>query len=132
MSSRNILVIDDNFWIRRLVITVLRRRGFECDEAIDGLEAMEKIRAADYDGVILDLMMPRANGFEVIAFLVDEKPQLLATTIVLTADSSRWNDPALSPVARVVQKPFDVNEFVGIVDEITSGAAGAGSASEPT
>lgn len=128
MSARNILVIDDNFWIRRLVVTVLRRHGFICDEANDGLEGMEKIRADEYDGVILDLMMPRADGFEVIAFLVAEKPGLLATTIVLTADSSRWNDPALAPVARVVQKPFDVNEFVQLVDEITSGAAGAGSA----
>jgi CheY-like chemotaxis protein len=125
MRSRNILIVDDNFWIRRLVITVLRRHGFSCEEANDGVEAMEKIRAHGYDGVILDLMMPRASGFEVIAFLVDEKPELLATTIVLTADSSRWNDPALAPVARVVQKPFDVHEFVLLVEEITSGPAGA-------
>jgi DNA-binding response OmpR family regulator len=125
MRSRNILIVDDNFWIRRLVVTVLRRRGFSCEEANDGIEAMEKIRADGYDGVILDLMMPRASGFEVIAFLEAEKPELLATTIVLTADSSRWSDPALGPVARVVQKPFDVNEFVALVDEITSGGAGA-------
>jgi DNA-binding response OmpR family regulator len=125
MSSRTILVIDDNFWIRRLVVTVLRRHGFACDEAIDGLEAMERIRERDYDGIILDLMMPRANGFEVIGFLTAERPALLATTIVLTADSSRWNDPALSPVAKVVQKPFDVTDFVGQVEEILGGSAGA-------
>ncbi len=124
MDARTILIIDDNFWIRRLVVTVLRRHGFTCDEANDGLEAMEKIRSNGYDGVILDLMMPRANGFEVIAFLVAERPDLLPTTIVLTADSSRWNDPALAPVARVVQKPFDVNDFVVLVEEITRKRAG--------
>jgi DNA-binding response OmpR family regulator len=123
MPARTILVIDDNFWIRRLVVTVLRRHGFVCDEAIDGVEAMEKLRSAWYDGIILDLMMPRANGFEVIAFLVAERPELLPGTIVLSADSSRWNDPALSPVAKVVQKPFDVNEFVLLVEEITSRGA---------
>jgi CheY-like chemotaxis protein len=76
--------------------------------------------------VILDLMMPRANGFDVIAFLTAERPDLLPTTIVLTADSSRWNDPALSPVARVVQKPFDVKDFVDLVEEIANRGAGNG------
>ncbi len=128
MSARTILVIDDNFWIRRLVVTVLRRHGFSCDEANDGIEAMEKIRANGYDAVILDLMMPRANGFDVIAFLVAERPDLLPTTIVLTADSSRWNDPALASVARVVQKPFDVNDFVVLVEEIANRGAGEGQA----
>lgn len=126
MDARNILVIDDNFWIRRLVVTVLRRHGFSCDEANDGVEAMEKIRSDGYDAVILDLMMPRANGFDVIAFLTAERPDLLSTTIVLTADSSRWNDPALSPVARVVQKPFDVNDFVVLVEEIAKRGHGNG------
>lgn len=123
-DARSILVIDDNLWIRRLVVTVLRRHGFACDEANDGVEAMEKIRSDGYDGVILDLMMPRANGFDVIAFLTAERPDLLGTTIVLTADSSRWSDPALAPVARVVQKPFDVNDFVHLVDEITAKGSG--------
>lgn len=128
MSARNILVIDDNLWIRRLVVTVLGRSGFHCEEAVDGVEAIEKIRSGRYDALILDLMMPRADGFKVIAFLSAEKPEQLRTTIVLTADSSRWNDPALDAVARVVPKPFEVKAFVDIVEEISGGAAGAGSA----
>lgn len=126
MSARRILIIDDNLWIRRLVVTLLRRNGFACDEAVDGLEAIEKIRASPYDGVILDLMMPRADGFKVIELLEAERPEQLRTTIVLTADSSRWNDPVLNVVARVVEKPFEVHAFVQVVEEIAGGAAGAG------
>ncbi|HUP64740.1 MAG TPA: response regulator [Thermoanaerobaculia bacterium] len=112
MSFLRILVVDDNLWIRRLLVTILDREGYHPIEARDGVEAMDLVRAEKFDGIILDLMMPRADGFDVIRFLNAEKPELLPITIVLTADSSRWDDPELSLVGKVVRKPFQMEEII--------------------
>jgi CheY-like chemotaxis protein len=119
MTADNVLIVDDNVWIRRLLVTILRRHGYTSREAHDGIEAIEHLNGEEsYDGIILDLMMPRADGFEVIAHLRSNHPEMLARTIVLTADSSRWSSDDLEDVARVVRKPFDVNELVHLLEEI--------------
>ena len=119
MTADNVLIVDDNVWIRRLLVTILRRHGYTSQEALDGIEAIEQLNGENnFDGIILDLMMPRADGFEVIAHLRRNHPEMLARTIVLTADSSRWSSEDLDGVARVIRKPFDVNELVHLLEEI--------------
>ncbi|NLW15536.1 MAG: response regulator transcription factor [Erysipelothrix sp.] len=58
-----ILVVDDEAKIRAVVKEYAKVSGFECDEAADGLEAIECIKANDYDVVIMDVMMPNLDGF---------------------------------------------------------------------
>lgn len=118
MSAGRILVADDNLWIRRLLLTILKRHGYDCVEAVDGLIAIDHLRAGEWDGVILDLMMPRADGFEVIRFLRKDRPELLPITVVLTADSSRWSHEDLDVVGRVIQKPFDMHELVPMLAKV--------------
>ncbi|HVT02245.1 MAG TPA: response regulator, partial [Thermoanaerobaculia bacterium] len=62
-----VLLVDDNDSIRRLVLKMLERDGITVDQACDGLEAITKLQENDYDLTILDLMMPRASGFDVLA-----------------------------------------------------------------
>lgn len=118
MSANNVLIVDDNVWIRRLLVTILKRHGYTSQEAHDGIEAIEKLGGEEsFTGIILDLMMPRADGFEVISFLRGHSPEMLARTIVLTADSSRWASDDLQGVARVIRKPFDVTELVHLLEQ---------------
>src|SRR3954452_25593697 len=63
------LVVEDDPAIRRLVEKLLQRRGIEIDTAHDGREAIEKIGRDGYSVVVLDLMLPEANGYEVIAYI---------------------------------------------------------------
>src|SRR4051812_37442326 len=60
------LVVEDDPAIRRLLEKLLQRRGIEIDTAHDGRRAIERRREASYSVVILGLMLPETNGYEVI------------------------------------------------------------------
>ncbi len=63
-TIKKILVVDDTPVIRRLLCEVLVSEGYETEEAVDGMEAIEKIRLSKYDLVFCDIHMPRKNGFD--------------------------------------------------------------------
>jgi DNA-binding response OmpR family regulator len=112
-----ILIIDDDPGIRGLLTVVLRRNGFDCDVATDGAEAEKKLRTRDYDAILLDLMLPRLNGFEVLRFLKAERRNLLERVIVVTAVAEitlrDFDDQKL--VWALIRKPFDLNRLIEIV-----------------
>jgi CheY-like chemotaxis protein len=117
-----VLVVDDNEAIRRLVSKLLQHEGYAIDEAIDGLEALEKLDARSYDAVILDLMMPRATGFDVIAALRERNPGVLKKVVVLTAAMSKIDNEELNDVAGVVSKPFELDNLVTTVRDCIGAA----------
>ena len=58
----NVLVVDDNDSIRETLTILLSRRGYRCESAVNGQEAMEKVAQAHFDVVITDVHMPRWMG----------------------------------------------------------------------
>lgn len=78
-----ILVVDDEDRIRRLLNMYLTREGYEVDEAVDGLEALEKTLVKDYNCILLDQMMPEKDGLEVLEELRERKN--MTPVIMLTA-----------------------------------------------
>jgi CheY-like chemotaxis protein len=111
------LIAEDDEALRRMMVTLLRPFNLQVDEARDGLEAVERLRDHPYDVVIVDLMMPRVDGYSVIRYLEEKQPQ--ARAIITSA----VNDADLAPVARsnvvrgVLSKPFDIDEFSSSVRE---------------
>lgn len=63
-EASKILMVDDNHEIREVVNILLSGEGYEVEEAADGVQALEKIRENSYDLVILDVMMPKLNGYQ--------------------------------------------------------------------
>lgn len=62
-----VLIVDDSTMLRHLLISLLPKEyDFEIDEAVDGVEAIEKFSKAHYKLMFLDLHMPKADGFEVL------------------------------------------------------------------
>ena len=64
--AKTILVVDDERHIVRLVQVNLERAGYEVTTAYDGVEALEAVEAEIPDMIILDVMMPRMDGFEAL------------------------------------------------------------------
>lgn len=64
---RNILIIDDNDIVQLVLQKILSKEGYAVDIAINGKEGLARIGQQQYDLIITDLMMPYANGFEIIS-----------------------------------------------------------------
>src|SRR5438445_12663753 len=104
------LVVEDDPAIRRLVEKLLQRRGIVIDTARDGKQAIEKIAATTYSVVILDLMLPEVNGYEVIEYI---KKNGLRLPVAVVSAVSQQALSKLDPdvVKLIIAKPFDVHEF---------------------
>lgn len=63
---RKILIAEDDFFIRDIYSKVFSLSGYEVQVAVDGVDALEKIKAQPYDMVLLDIMMPRMTGIDVL------------------------------------------------------------------
>lgn len=113
--SGNVLIVDDDEQVREYLSRMLQREGCTVETARDGLEALEKIRKSRFEAIVLDLVMPRVDGFGVIHYLREHIPSLLRSVIILTAVSV----PQLysQPVRRIVTKPFEVEEIAKYVRE---------------
>jgi two-component system response regulator ResD len=108
------LVVEDDPAIRRLVEKLLARRNVVIDTAADGRTAMEKLRAGPYSVIVLDLMVPEVNGFEVIEFLKREKMNV-PVAVVSAVSQQALTRLDLDIVKLVISKPFDVDEFTKAV-----------------
>lgn len=117
---KHILTVDDETNIRRLVQVNLQRAGYRVTMACDGIEALECIRQERPDLVVLDVMMPRMDGFEVLRRLkVDvstaELPVIMLTAKAQDADIFRgWQSGADC----YLTKPFNPTELLAFVKRI--------------
>jgi CheY-like chemotaxis protein len=109
-----ILIADDDPAIRSLLRLILERAGLSVDVAADGHEALTMIERKNYVLILLDLQMPRANGFDVVERLRTIYPR--PVIIVLTA-LPRSQTVQLDPnvVQAIVGKPFDVSFLADII-----------------
>jgi DNA-binding response OmpR family regulator len=106
MPHHRVLVVDDEFDMRELLATVFDLGNIPHEEASDGLEALERLRDAEYGAVLLDLMMPGANGFDVLRHLEQERPEQLRRVIVVSAGSEESLARVSRTVFETVRKPF--------------------------
>jgi CheY-like chemotaxis protein len=112
--EKRVLVVDDDDAIRSLVATVLKRRGLHVDSARNGVEAVELLGTCRYLVLLLDLMMPVMNGWDVLDHLETFPATRRPIVIVLTAGSEpRAFKPDM--VAGMVRKPFDIDMLVDTV-----------------
>lgn len=100
--------------IRGLLGTVLKRHGIKCDFAENGEEAIARLGLSTYSAILLDLMMPRVDGFGVIEHL--RKSGITTPVLVITAAGiarTKLLDPAI--VKAVLVKPFEIYELIDSV-----------------
>ena len=109
-----ILIADDDPAIRSLLRLIVERSGLHVDVAADGQEALTMIERRDYALVLLDLQMPRTNGFDVVDRLRTKAPR--PVIIVLTAlPRSQTAQLDTNVVQAIVRKPFDVAFLADII-----------------
>jgi CheY-like chemotaxis protein len=116
IAGVKILVVEDNVLNQRIVSLILNKMGAVCTTAANGAEAIEKITAADYDIVLMDLNMPIMDGYET-ANHMRNKMGLKTPIIALTADTFQTDDHHYKKdgINALLTKPFDFDEFTTLV-----------------
>ncbi|MBS3735166.1 MAG: response regulator [Phycisphaerae bacterium] len=112
-------MVDDSTEISSLIEDVLSCEGASVTVCDSGEEAMSLLQISPFHLVILDLLMPRPNGRDILAFCRQLRPDLLDRTIVLTAER-RCPDVMLlgEHRIRVAHKPFDLDVFRATAREV--------------
>jgi len=83
--AKKILIIEDDKFLRELISRKLSGEGFDISEAVDGEEGIKKIKEEKPDLILLDLILPGIDGFEVLARLREE-PKLSSTPVIILSN----------------------------------------------
>jgi len=116
------LVVEDDPAIRRLVQKLLSRLHIDIDLASNGRTAIEKLSSDHYSVIVLDLMVPEVNGFEVVDFV---KSRHIGTPVAVVSAVSQQalTRLDLDVVKLVISKPFDVDEFTKAILQLCAEGA---------
>jgi CheY-like chemotaxis protein len=116
VSSACVLVVDDDPSVLRMIVSVLRRESYRVLEARNGLEALRAMERGDVQLVVLDLMMPVMNGWEVLEARAGSPALQRIPVVVVTANMGTELGLALSQgVCALLPKPFDLDALTAIV-----------------
>lgn len=89
--AKNILIIEDDKFLRELIVQKLTKEGYDAAEAIDGEEGVKKVKAVKPDLVLLDLILPGIDGFEVLKRM-KEDPSLVQIPVIILSNLGQKDD----------------------------------------
>ena len=124
-ERQTIMVVDDSITIRRVTERVLDRNGFRVVTAKDGLDAMTQLQTESPTVILLDIEMPRADGFEVAAF-VRNNPRIRGVPIIMITSRSgeKHRERAREiGVNRYVIKPYQEEQLMTELRAVMRGEA---------
>ena len=113
--AAHVLVVDDDPVNRKVARSVLEKHGFRVSEASDGVAALERVtKGGDYDLIVLDLMMPRLDGHQVLARLKGSLSTVGLPVVMLTASGEADAEVRLMEAGAddYIRKPIDPPRFI--------------------
>ncbi len=121
--AQKILVVEDDKFLRELISRKLQEEGFEVIEAIDGEEGFRKIAKENPNLVLLDLILPGIDGFELLA-KIKEDPQLSQIPVIILSNLGQRDDIEkglrLGAVDFLVKAHFTPAEIIDKVKKVLS------------
>jgi PAS domain S-box-containing protein len=128
-AAGRILVVDDEETVLEVLQECLGRAGYQVDRARNGREALDRLRGADYRGIISDMRMPGMSGPELYEILSRRWPRLAPHVLFLTGDTNHprsWEFIERTGCA-YLEKPFEIQELLSALQRVlrSPGAGGA-------
>jgi len=114
-DSKDILVVDDDVYLCDLIVDVLEAEGHVARKAANGAEALQEIRKRKPELLLLDLMMPVMNGWEVAAALKANPEWSDIPVVLITADYNAERKKNEIGARAVITKPFDIDYLAQVV-----------------
>jgi len=116
------LIVDDDDPIRAMLTKMIERENLDVDTARDGAEAIERIDEDGYRVILLDLMMPRVDGYAVLRYMKEHHPEKLRCTIIASAVPEGEIRRQIDDDVRVHSKPFDMTRLLAQIRECVEAA----------
>lgn len=123
MKGKKILVVDDEVELVKGIRIMLEKDGYEVIVAYDGQEALKKARREKPDLIILDVMLPKMDGYKVCALLKHDTKSSSIPIILFTARAHEEDIKAGEEVHAdaYITKPFKPEVLIGKIEELLSG-----------
>ena len=118
--SKLILTVDDSSSVRQMVKFTLKNAGFNVMEAVDGLDALDKVKANSVDMVITDLNMPRMDGISLIKEVRKIAQYKFIPIIMLTTESemTKKSEGKSAGATGWIVKPFKPEQILMVVKKV--------------
>jgi DNA-binding response OmpR family regulator len=123
LSRARILIVEDEPNIAESLSFILRRAHFDVDTVADGAEALSRVRRQSFSAVVLDIMLPGLNGFDVLRAIRSDNALAALPVIVLTAKGQANDRKTAESIgaSAFITKPFSnaevverIRHFVGV------------------
>jgi DNA-binding response OmpR family regulator len=116
-----VLIIEDDPFLLKLYKEILSEAGIETEESVDGETGLKKVKDRKPDLILLDIMLPKMNGLEVLEKLKEGQsskdiPVIIITNLASEEDKKRAND--LGAVRYMIKTEYEPDQVVALVKEI--------------
>ncbi len=119
MADKNsILVVDDEEALRTVLSSELESEGYAVATAGDGDEAITVLQGKSFDLVLLDIKMPRVDGFEVLRFIKDRYPSTKVIMLTGFADLKNAIESKKLGAEDFVSKPYDLVDLLTTIERV--------------
>ena len=115
-----ILVVDDEDALRTVLSSELEGEGYQVDSAADGDEAMIIVKKKPFDLVLLDIKMPKVDGFEVLKFIKEKHPAVKVIMLTGFADLKNAIESKKLGAEDFVSKPYDLVDLLTTIERVLS------------
>jgi DNA-binding NtrC family response regulator len=119
-KKSSILVVDDEDALRTVLSGELASEGYDVRTAADGDEAVTEMGKATFDLVLLDIKMPRMNGFEVLKFIKEKHPKTKVVMLTGFADLKNAIESKKLGADDFVSKPYDLVDLLTTIERVLS------------
>jgi DNA-binding NtrC family response regulator len=118
--KNSILVVDDEDALRTVLSGELINEGYDVKSAADGDEAISEVERSPFDLVLLDIKMPRMNGFEVLKYIKDKHSKTKVVMLTGFADLKNAIESKKLGADDFVSKPYDLVDLLTTIERVLS------------
>lgn len=115
--AKSVLVVEDDETTARMTCDVLQELGYTCEWAPNGERALSAIEANPCDAILLDLVMPDMDGFTLLQYIRDHRPELVRRVVVISGVPANYlEDLQQHSLCAVLQKPIDFDALQRVLN----------------
>ncbi|MDI3480429.1 MAG: two-component system, response regulator, stage 0 sporulation protein [Tepidanaerobacteraceae bacterium] len=120
MERCKVMVVDDQLWVRTMLLEALSSSGYLTFGAADGREALHMMHEEKPDIALIDMTIPGIDGFTLLAHLKDEKPEVATILMSGNSDINYINRARKEGACGYLVKPFDMEELKSLLARIST------------